>query len=138
MKLKKYSYIFSFATSYSFLGMLFFNETEDIQTNEDSQDLTYTSKEERLFAEEKNWEKSILKGPCQKRINGIQSIIKAFSYVKTFREPIWGIYVTLIERKIVSIIGLFVEGFPVFSNDLKRPSGYSHHEQRWCCAKRNH
>ena len=56
---------------------MLFNETEDIQTNEDSQDLTYTSKEERLFAEEKLG-KLILKGPCQKRINGTQSIIKAF------------------------------------------------------------
>ena len=56
---------------------MLFNETEDIQTNEDSQDLTYTSKEERLFAEEKLG-KIDFKGPCQKRINGIQSIIKAF------------------------------------------------------------
>ena len=83
---------------------MLFNETEDIQTNEDSQDLTHTSKEERLFAEEKLG-KIDFKGTLPEENKRDSIYNQSFSYVKRLGTNM-EIYVTLIERKIVSIIGL--------------------------------
>ncbi|MGC3206454.1 hypothetical protein ACPTFY_14130, partial [Enterococcus faecalis] len=80
MKMKKNSYILASQPVTGF-RIDFFNETEDIQTNEDSQDLSYTSKEERLFAEE-NLGKIDFKGTLPEENNRDSIYNQSFSYVK--------------------------------------------------------
>ena len=116
MKLKKYSYILASQPVTRFRNA-FFNETEDIQTNEDSQDLTYTSKEERLFAEEKLG-KIDFKGTLPEENKRDSIYNQSFSYVKRLGTNMGNL--RYFDRTKDSVdYRTFVEGFPVFSNDLK-------------------
>lgn len=116
MKLKKYSYILASQPVTRFRNA-FFNETEDIQTNEDSQDLTYTSKEERLFAEEKLG-KIDFKGTLPEENKRDSIYNQSFSYVKRLGTNMGNL--RYFDRTKDSVnYRTFMEGFPVFSNDLK-------------------
>ena len=114
--MKKYSYILASQPVTRFRNA-FFNETEDIQTNEDSQDLTYTSKEERLFAEEKLG-KIDFKGTLPEENKRDSIYNQSFSYVKRLGTNMGNL--RYFDRTKDSVnYRTFVEGFPVFSNDLK-------------------
>lgn len=115
LKLKKYSYILASQPVTRFRNV-FFNETDNIHTNEDSKDLTYTSGNESLFADEKlgtiKFSGNLLEGNSD-------SIYQAsFSYIKRLGTSMGNLRYFDRSKKQVNY-RTFVEGFPVFSDDSK-------------------
>lgn len=115
-KMKKYSYILASQPVTKFRNA-FFSNTENIQTNEDSKDLSYTSGSERLTADEKlgtiHFDGEL---DSRKAEDNIYS--DSFNYIKKLGTNMGNIrYFDRTENEIN--YRTFVEGFPVFSENDK-------------------
>lgn len=116
LKMKKYSYILASQPVTKFRNA-FFSNTEDIQTNEDSKDLSYTSGNERLIAEE-NLGTIHFNGELTARTAADTIYSDSFNYVKKLGTNMGNIrYFDRVNTKIN--YRTFVEGFPVFSENDK-------------------
>jgi len=114
LKMKKYSYILA-AQPVTRFRNAFFNNVDDLHTNEESQDLSYTSGKESLFADEKIG--SIrFKGSLAKDDESIYG--KSFDFIKRLGTNMGNLrYFDRTKDRIN--YRTFIEGFPVFSTDLK-------------------
>ncbi|MEI5992795.1 YycH family regulatory protein [Candidatus Enterococcus mansonii] len=116
LKMKKYSYILASQPVTKFRNAFFAN-TDDIHTNEDSQDLSYTSGNERLIADEKlgtiHFNGSL---NTRKAEDTIYS--DSFDYVKKLGTSMGNIrYFDRTKSEVM--YRTFVEGYPVFSENDK-------------------
>ncbi|WP_207696277.1 hypothetical protein DOK67_0003008 [Enterococcus sp. DIV0212c] len=116
LKMKKYSYILASQPVTKFRNAFFAN-TDDIQTNEDSKDLSYTSGNERLIAEEKLGTIHF-NGELTARTAEDNIYSDSFNYVKKLGTNMGNI--RYFDRSDSEInYRTFVEGFPVFSENDK-------------------
>jgi regulatory protein YycH of two-component signal transduction system YycFG len=115
LKLKKYSYILA-AQPVTRFRNVFFTNTDDLHTNEESQDLSYTSGKESLFADEKVGTIRF-KGNLTKENDG-SIYSKSFDYIRRLGKSMGNLrYFDRSDNRVN--YRTFIEGFPVFSNDLK-------------------
>ncbi|MGX7244236.1 YycH family regulatory protein [Enterococcus quebecensis] len=116
LKMKKYSYILASQPVTKFRNA-FFSNTENIQTNEDSKDLSYTSGSERLVAEEKLGTIHF-NGELGTRTPEDNIYSDSFDYVKKLGTNMGNI--RYFDRSNSEInYRTFVEGYPVFSENDK-------------------
>ncbi|WP_086313535.1 hypothetical protein A5821_001045 [Enterococcus sp. 7F3_DIV0205] len=116
LKMKKYSYILASQPVTKFRNA-FFSNTDDIQTNEDSKDLSYTSGSERLTADEKLGTIHF-NGDLEARTVKDNIYSDSFKYIKKLGTNMGNIrYFDRTEAEIN--YRTFVEGFPVFSENDK-------------------
>ncbi|OTN86426.1 hypothetical protein A5819_003260 [Enterococcus sp. 7E2_DIV0204] len=116
LKMKKYSYILASQPVTKFRNA-FFSNAEDIQTNEDSQDLSYTSGSERLTADEKLGTIHF-NGDIEARTAQDNIYSDSFKYIKKLGTNMGNI--RYFDRTNAEIsYRTFVEGFPVFSENDK-------------------
>lgn len=116
LKMKKYSYILASQPVTRFRNA-FFSNTEDIQTNEDSQDLSYTSGNERMTADEKLGTIHF-EGDLNARTAKDNIYSDSFKYIKKLGTNMGNI--RYFDRTNTEInYRTFVEGFPVFSENDK-------------------
>lgn len=116
-KLKQYSYIIE-SQSVTRFRNAFFNDPENVQTNENNQDLTYTSDNERLSVFDDTQSRLIkFEGKVQPKKN--QNIYsETFPYIKKLGKNMGNIrYFDRTDDQIT--YRTFVEGFPVFSEKNK-------------------
>lgn len=115
-KMKKYSYILASQPVTKFRNA-FFSNTDNIQTNEDSKDLSYTSGSERLTADEKLGTIKF-NGDIEARNAKDNIYSDSFNYIKKLGSNMGNIrYFDRTETEIN--YRTFVEGFPVFSENDK-------------------
>ncbi|OJG55122.1 hypothetical protein RV06_GL002159 [Enterococcus haemoperoxidus] len=116
LKMKKYSYILASQPVTKFRNAFFAN-VEDIQTNEDSKDLSYTSGSERLTADEKLGTIHF-NGELVSRTAKDNIYSDSFKYIKKLGTNMGNI--RYFDRTDAEInYRTFVEGFPVFSENDK-------------------
>lgn len=116
LKMKKYSYILASQPVTKFHNA-FFSNTEDIQTNEDSKDLSYTSGSERLTVDE-NLGTIHFNGELESRTAKDNIYSDSFAYIKKLGTSMGNIrYFDRTDSEID--YRTFVEGFPVFSEHDK-------------------
>lgn len=116
LKMKKYSYILASQPVTKFHNA-FFSNTEDIQTNEDSKDLSYTSGSERLTVDE-NLGTIHFNGEIESRTAEDNIYSDSFAYIKKLGTSMGNIrYFDRTDSEID--YRTFVEGFPVFSEHDK-------------------
>ncbi|OJG27842.1 hypothetical protein RU98_GL002051 [Enterococcus caccae] len=116
LKMKKYSYILASQPVTKFRNA-FFSNAEDIQTNEDSQDLSYTSGNERLTVDEKLGT-IYFNGDLEARTAKDNIYSDSFKYIKKLGTNMGNI--RYFDRTNSEInYRTFVEGFPVFSENDK-------------------
>ncbi|MGG5343748.1 YycH family regulatory protein [Enterococcus sp. AZ192] len=116
LKMKKYSYILASQPVTKFRNA-FFTNTEDIQTNEDSQDLSYASRNERLIADEKLGTIHF-SGDIENRTAQDNIFSDSFFYIKKLGTSMGNLrYFDRTKSEIN--YRTFVEGFPVFSENDK-------------------
>ncbi|WP_430607807.1 hypothetical protein IGJ55_001330 [Enterococcus sp. AZ170] len=116
LKMKKYSYILASQPVTKFRNA-FFSNVENVQTNEDSQDLSYTSGSERLTADEKL---GTIHFTGELSARGAKDNIysDSFSYIKKLGTSMGNI--RYFDRTNAEMnYRTFVEGFPVFSENDK-------------------
>lgn len=116
LKMKKYSYILASQPVTKFRNA-FFSDVEDVQTNEDSQDLSYTSGNERLTVDEKLGTIHF-NGRLEAREANDNIYSDSFNYIKKLGTSMGNI--RYFDRTNSEInYRTFVEGFPVFSENDK-------------------
>lgn len=116
LKMKKYSYILAAQPVSKFLGA-FFSDVDDVQTNEDSNDLSYTSTLGRMVVD--NQLKTVnFKGELdQKKLTG-NLFSESFTFIKKLGTGMGNLrYFDLFNNEVT--YRTFVEGFPVFNKDNK-------------------
>lgn len=116
LKLKKYSYILA-SQPITLFRNAFFSDTENIQTNEDSADISYTKGAEKLTVNERLG--TIHFSGNLKKDTDVQNVYAdSFKYVKKLGANIGNLrYFDGIDNTIN--YRTFVEGFPVFSESSK-------------------
>ncbi|MFD1900100.1 YycH family regulatory protein [Enterococcus termitis] len=116
LKMKKYSYILASQPVNRFRNA-FFTNTDDIQTNEDSQDLSYESQNERLIVDE-NLGTIHFNGDIDARGTEDNIYSDSFAYIKKLGTNMGNLrYFDRTKSEIN--YRTFVEGFPVFSENDK-------------------
>ncbi|MEI5991942.1 hypothetical protein A5881_003481 [Enterococcus termitis] len=116
LKMKKYSYILASQPVTKFRSAFFAN-TDNIQTNEDSNDLSYTSGSERLTADEQLGTIHF-NGDLEARTAKDNIYSDSFNYIKKLGTSMGNI--RYFDRTNAEInYRTFVEGFPVFSENDK-------------------
>ncbi|MHC5216094.1 YycH family regulatory protein [Enterococcus sp. LJL128] len=116
LRLKKYSYILA-SQPVSLFRNAFFNNSEDVHTNDDSKDLLYTSGTENLRVEEKT---NVLyfNGGLERTAEEHTIYSDSFEYVKKLGGNIGNVrYFDRSGNRMT--YRTFVEGFPVFSENNK-------------------
>ena len=116
-KLKQYSYILE-SQSVTRFRNAFFNDPEDVKTNENNQDLTYTSGNERLSIFD-DAQSRLIKFEGEIKSEKDQNIYsETFPYIKKLGKNMGNIrYFDRTDNQIT--YRTFVEGFPVFSEKNK-------------------
>ena len=116
-KLKKYSYILE-SQSVTRFRSAFFKDPENVRTNENNQDLTYTSGNERLSISDDAQSRLIKFEGKIKSKNDQNIYAETFPYIKKLGKNMGNIrYFDQINNEIT--YRTFVEGFPVFSDKNK-------------------
>lgn len=116
LKMKKYSYILASQPVTKFRNAFFAN-TDDIQTNEDSNDFSYTSGNERLVVDERLG-KIHFNGVLETRKPEDNIYSDSFGYIKKLGTNMGNI--RYFDRTNSQInYRTFVEGYPVFSENNK-------------------
>lgn len=116
IQLKKYSYILASQPVTKFRNA-FFSDTEDIQTNEDSEDFSYSSGNERLVVDE-NRGTVHFNGTMTNQNSEGNLYSESFSYIKKLGTNMGNL--RYFDRDNTQInYRTFVEGYPVFSENNK-------------------
>lgn len=116
LKLKKYSYILA-SQPITLFRNAFFTNPDSVHTNEDSNDLSYTSGVEKLNVDEET-NTVYFSGALQNTADGHNLFSDSFSYMKKLGTNIGNIrYFDSSDQRVN--YRTFVEGFPVFSADYK-------------------
>lgn len=116
LSLKKYSYILASQPVTKFRNA-FFSDTEAIQTNEDSEDFSYTSGNERLVIDEKLGTVRFNGVLGQKNAEG-NLYSESFTYIKKLGTNMGNL--RYFDRDVAQVnYRTFVEGYPVFSENNK-------------------
>lgn len=116
LKMKKYSYILAAQPVTKFLGA-FFSDVDEVQTSEDSNDLSYTSKRGRMIVD--NQLKTVnFKGELDQEELTDNFFSESFTFIKKLGTGMGNLrYFDLLNNEIT--YRTFVEGFPVFNKDNK-------------------
>ncbi|MBP1045434.1 hypothetical protein I6N96_04040 [Enterococcus sp. BWM-S5] len=116
LKLKKYSYILASQPTTLYRNA-FFNDTDDIQMNEDSGDISYTKGAEKLSLNERLGTIHFV-GSTKNESENQNVFADSFSYVKKLGTNIGNLRYFDYSDGMVNY-STFVEGFPVFSESNK-------------------